>query len=135
MFKRTLTLIVACLFATSALAGEGVLFNYVLTEEASSSDVITSEFGFLIDFGKEAAADLGGTARLVVSATDEDSYALVSLSLYDYSDNGDLVHIGNRYIDAPFKETSIVKWGRHGEIEYTLSLKPSRHATPPAQDS
>ena len=78
MFKRTLTLIVACLFATSALAGEGVLFNYVLTEEASSSDVTTSEFGFLIDFGKEAAADLGGTARLVVSATDEDSYALVS---------------------------------------------------------
>ena len=102
MFQRTLTFLVACLLTTSALAGEGVLFNYALTEESSSSDVTTSEFGFLMDF---------------------------------YLESGDLVHIGKRNIEAPFRETRIVKWGSYGEIEYTLSLKPTRHATPPAQDS
>lgn len=115
------------LVSISGFADEGVLIQYVLTEKASKEDITTSDFGFLVHFDKHATMEMGGTARLEVSATDNGDSVTIELKLYDYTSSGALIHIGNTTVEAPFGKESHIEWPSIRGIEYSLSVNPKRH--------
>ena len=124
--KYLVTLLLTAVLAPSIYAEEAVLFSYVLEEHAGIDDVTTSEFGFLVHFEKSASADLGGTAKLDMEATDEGESVLVDLTLNDYISE-ELHVVGKSTISIPYGSTKTVTWSPPNQGTYKLSVSPSRH--------
>ena len=114
-----------------AAAEEAVLLQFRLLEVLSEQDHTESEFGFLVDFGKEGIADVGNTARVVMRAADEAGHTRLSLTLFAYLEPGTPTLIGTEQLVAPFGEESSVTWRTPTEASYELAVNPQR-ANPPA---
>ena len=115
------------LLASNVLAKEAVLFNYILEEHVAADNTTTSEFGFLVDFKKNASASIGNTAQLDMLATDLGDKVRVDLTLLDYID-GDLVEVGRGSVDVLYGTRSEISWQATGIRGYRLSISPSRHS-------
>ena len=130
MFQRLSLLALGCLMSVSAFGGQGVLFQYRLVEAHSTSDRTVSDFGFLVDFEKEATADIGGTAKLTMRASDEKEFARLSLSLFDYRESNEMMLVGEEQIIAPYGQKSLVEWKTADGSVYELVVHARRAPTP-----
>jgi hypothetical protein len=124
--KYLVTLLLSAALAPSVYADEAVLFSYILEEHADIDDVTTSEFGFLVHFEKSASADLGGTAKLDMRASDEGESVLVDLTLNDYISE-EMYVVGKTTVSIPYGSTKTVTWTPPNHGTYKLSVSPSRH--------
>ncbi|MEM6484888.1 MAG: hypothetical protein AAF662_07895 [Pseudomonadota bacterium] len=130
MYRNAFTLLALCALALPAQAGQGVLFSFTLTEQHSESDQTESTFGFLVDYGKESFADIGNTAKLIVTPADEPDAAQLTLTLLDYTRDGELVLVGKDDLRAPYNTTSQIAWHPPSGTHYILHVVPKRAKTP-----